>query len=144
MAQNESLSNRWADYRPTKTMWFWSAAFVAIATMVAGFTVGGWTTGGTASAMAEDAAYEAKAELASVLCVQRFAAAPDASSKWAELKDASSYERDNLIEDGGWTTFAAMEDAVPGAADLCADELVAMESLPTTAVVEVAPVATDG
>lgn len=143
MAHHESLANRWAEYRPTKTTWFWSAAFVAVGTMVAGFTVGGWTTGGTAQEMAQDAAHDARAELASVLCVQRFAAAPDASSQWAELKEASSYQRDNFIEDGGWTTFAAMEEAVPGAADLCADELVAMESLPTTSAVA-APVSTDG
>jgi len=143
MSHTDSFSQRWAEYRPTKTTWFWSAVVIAIGTMVTGFTVGGWTTGGTAAAMAEDAARDSRAELASAICVQRFAAAPDASAKWAELKDASSYERDNLIEDAGWTTFAAMEEAVPGAADMCADSLVAMESLPTTSAV-VAPVSTDG
>lgn len=143
MSHTDSLSQRWAEYRPTKTGWFWSGVAIAIATMVIGFTVGGWTTGGTAAEMAEDAARDARAELASAICVQRFAAAPDASTKWAELKDASSYERDNLIEDGGWTTFATMEEAVPGAADMCADELVAMDSLPATSAVA-APVSTDG
>ncbi|MBL0933875.1 MAG: hypothetical protein IBJ07_03900 [Rhizobiaceae bacterium] len=143
MSHTDSLSQRWAEYRPTKTAWFWSGVTIAIATMVIGFTAGGWTTGGTAAEMAEDAARDARAELASAICVHRFAAAPDASTKWAELKDASSYERDNLIEDAGWTTFAAMEEAVPGAADMCADNLVAMESLPTTSAVA-APVSTDG
>lgn len=143
MSHTDSLSQRWSEYRPTKTAWFWSGVVIAIGTMVIGFTAGGWTTGGTAAEMAEDAARDARAELASAICVHRFAEAPDASTKWAELKDASSYERDNLIEDAGWTTFAAMEEAVPGAADMCADNLVAMESLPTTSAV-VAPVSTDG
>ncbi|MFN3764118.1 MAG: hypothetical protein ACK4R3_00970 [Aliihoeflea sp.] len=143
MSHTASLSQRWAEYRPTKTAWFWSGAAIAVGTMVIGFTVGGWTTGGTAQEMAEDAARDARAQLASAICVHRFSAAPDASANWAELKDASSYERDNMIEDAGWTTFAAMEEAVPGAADMCADELVAMESLPTTSAIA-APVATDG
>jgi hypothetical protein len=63
MSENQTLSQRWENYRPSKTLWFWSAAGVAVATMIIGFTAGGWTTGGNAAIMAERAAQDARAEL---------------------------------------------------------------------------------
>lgn len=147
MSDGQKLTDRWSQYRPTKSTWFWSCAAVAVATMVIGFTVGGWTTGGTAQEMAEEAAEDARAQLASTLCVDRFVSAPNASSELAALKEASSYERDDMIEDGGFTTFANMEDSVSGAADLCAEQLVALEEIPgatAEAEAEIEPVSTDG
>ena len=38
----------WGDYRPSKATWFWSCVACVVATMVIGFTWGGWVTGGTA------------------------------------------------------------------------------------------------
>ena len=133
MSDGQNFRDRWSQYRPTKSTWFWSCAGVAVATMVVGFTVGGWTTGGTAQAMADDAAEEARAQLASALCVERFVSVPNAASELAALKEASSYQRDNMIEDAGFTTFAGMEDAISGAADLCAEKLIALDELPGTA-----------
>jgi len=46
----------------------------------------------------------------------------------------SSYQQDNFIEDGGWHNVAALDEQVSGAADLCADQLVAMEDLPPSTV----------
>ena len=48
MTDGQSLSQRFADYRPSKTVLFWSCAGCVAATMIIGFTWGGWVTGGTA------------------------------------------------------------------------------------------------
>ena len=57
----------------------------------------------------------------------RFVDAPDAAVQLAALKDASSWNRDDTIDDAGWTTPLGVEKPVSGAAELCADKLVAME-----------------
>jgi hypothetical protein len=130
MSETQPLSQRWQNYQPSKTLWFWSLAGISVVTMILGFTVGGWTTGGNATFMAEQAAREARSTLAASLCVQKFVSTAGATENLAALKQASSWERDNFIEDGGWVKLAGMEKDVPGAAEVCAKELVAMESLP--------------
>ena len=141
MTRNEPLSQRWESFRPSKTLWFWSLVGIAVATMVVGFTVGGWTTGGTAAKMAEKASHDAKAQLAASICVEKFVSASDAATRLAALKEISSWERDSFVEDGGWATLVGIEEPVDGSADLCAQELMAMDSLPANTV---APVSTDG
>lgn len=141
MSGNETLSRRWEEYRPSKALWLWSAAGAAFATMILGFTVFGWTTGGSAARMAEQAADKARAELVAQVCVEKFAAEADAAAKLAALKEASSWERDDFIKDGGWATLIGMTDSVNGAADACAEKLVAMESLPVRDV-EITPAST--
>lgn len=130
MSQKESLSHRWDRFRPTKTMWFWSVAGAVAATMILGFALGGWKTGGTADFMANKAAQDARTELAASLCVQKFVRTEGAADKLAALKKTSAYDRDNFIEDGGWAKLAGMEKSIRGAAEMCADELVAMDSIP--------------
>lgn len=132
MSQTESLSHRWDTYRPTKTLWFWSLIGSVAATIIVGFAFGGWTTGGSAAFMAEKAAQDARTELAASLCVQKFVRTDGAADQLAALKKTSSYERDNFVEEGGWAKLAGMEK-IRGAADRCADELVAMDSIPAQA-----------
>ncbi len=130
MPENQTFAQRWEEFRPSKTLWFWSVAGAAVATMIVGFTAGGWTTGGSAETMAERAAGDARAELVASVCVQKFAAEADAAARLAALKEASSWERRNIVEDGGWGMLAGMEKAVPGAAEACAKQLIAMDTLP--------------
>lgn len=134
MAQDRKIADRWAEYRPTKAVWFWTAAGAALATILVGFTAGGWTTGGTARLMSENAARDARAELASAICIEKFTASASATADFAKLKETTSYKRDDFIKDGGWVTLAGVEEPVPGAADLCADQLAAMDSLPAREV----------
>ena len=120
MEDNRTMAQRWDAYQPFKTLWFWSLAGVAILTMILGFTAGGWTTGGTAKQMALMSARDARAELVANLCVEKFVSAADASQ---------SYQRDSFITDGGWINLAGMKNKAPGAADLCADKLAAMDAI---------------
>lgn len=130
MSQKQSLSQRWAEYRPTKGQWIWSCIGAVVLTMIVGFTAGGWVTGGTAMEMTESAVSETRSEIVANLCVDKFVGSANAEGRLAALKEADSWERDNMIEDGGWTTIAGLTEDANGAADLCAEQLVAMDTLP--------------
>ena len=127
----EAMS-KWKDYNPSKAVWFWSCVGACLLTVLVGFTWGGWVTGGTAQKRVDAAGEQAAAELAASICVHRFLAAPDAAAKLAELKKESRWSRDDLVQDAGWTTFAAAKEPVDGAAELCAEKLAEAE-LPATA-----------
>ncbi len=125
MADKQSLIRRWEDYRATKTVMFWACAACVVATMVIGFSWGGWVTGGTAGQMVEKSAIELRAQLAAVVCVDRFVKGPDAVAQLASLKGSDSWKRDSFIDAGGWTTLAGMDKPVSGAAILCVQQLLA-------------------
>src|SRR5690349_17655722 len=120
-----SLGKRWQNFQASKTQLFWACAACAVATIVVGFTWGGWVTGGTANLRAATAATEARAQLAASVCVERFAKGPDATAQLAALKGSESWKRDTLIEAGGWVTLAGMDKPVAGAASLCVQQLMA-------------------
>ena len=84
--QGQSLSQRFQQYRPSKTALFWSCGGCVVLATIVGFSWGGWTTGGTAREMAENAAAQARQELAAVVCVDRFMAAPDVGAQLTALK----------------------------------------------------------
>jgi alpha/beta superfamily hydrolase len=125
MANNPSLGTRWEAYRPSKGIWFWSCAASIVATIVIGFSWGGWVTGGTAMQMATDAGARASAQMAAADCIVRFKNGSEASAQLATLKKAdSSYERTDLIKKEGWATMPGTKDPVEGAADICARNLM--------------------
>jgi hypothetical protein len=126
--QKRSIQQRWSDLQPSKTMLFWSCAGSVVVALVVGFTWGGWVTGGTAQKMAGAAGDTSRYELASVICVERFLAAPDARAQLTALKAIdSSYRQRQFIEDGGWATMPSKDKAARQSADLCAKVLTNME-----------------
>jgi hypothetical protein len=124
MAGPQTFQQRWHNYTATKTTLFWTGAASAIATMVVGFTVGGWVTGGTAAQMSRVSASGAQAELAATICVAKFIGGPDAKVQLATLKESNSWGRDTIIEKGGWVALPGMKSPVSGAADRCAQRLM--------------------
>ena len=106
----------------------------AVAAMIVGFSWGGWVTGGTASEMAAKASRDAGEQLVASICVNAFVADANAAGNLVSLKEAKVYERDNFIEDGGWIIVPGLEKQITGAADVCAERLLALESLPERAV----------
>ena len=81
MSTKQTLGQRWEASRPTKTMLFWSCAACVAGTILVGFTWGGWTTGGTARSMAQEAALGSRNELAAAVCADRFRAATDGAAR---------------------------------------------------------------
>ena len=122
-----NMSQRFQEYRPSKTALFWSCVACIAATMIVGFAWGGWTTGDGAKAMAEEAADQARAQVAADICVQNFMASADARPQLASLKDiSSSWQQANFVEKGGWAKVG--DQKYDGAAELCADQLMKMEA----------------
>lgn len=126
--QKRSIQQRWNDLQPSKTMLFWSCAGSVVAALVVGFAWGGWVTGGTAREMAETAGDASRSELASVICVEKFLAAPDAQAQLTELKAIdSSYRQRQVIEAGGWAVMPNNDKAARQAVDLCTKVLANLE-----------------
>ena len=137
--QRRTLSQRFQQYRPSKTALFWACAGSVVVATIAGFSWGGWVTGGSAQEMAEDSAAQARQQLAAVVCVDRFMAAPDAGVQLTALQEiTSSYAQSKFVEEGGWATIvpaSSTTDSKAGADDrkaagLCAAELAKRE-IPT-------------
>ena len=141
MQQHRSLSQRFQQYEASKAVLFWACAGSVIVATIVGFSWGGWVTGGSAREMAANSAAQARQELAAVVCVDCFMAAPDAGVKLAALKAiTSSYGQSQFVEDGGWaiivpasastTDYKAQADDRK-AAGLCASELSKREMATT-------------
>jgi hypothetical protein len=120
----------WSEFKPSKAMWFWSCVGCIVATLIVGFTWGGWVTGGTASEMALDAREDGRAELAAAICVAKFMDGSEAADRLAKLKEANAWQRDDVLNEGNWATLVGMEEPVEGAANLCASRLADMEAPP--------------
>jgi hypothetical protein len=134
--QKRTLSQRFQQYRPSKTALFWACAGSVVGATIAGFSWGGWVTGGSAQEMAEDSAAQARQELAAVVCVDRFMAAPDAGVQLTALREIeSSYAQNKFVEEGGWAIIVPASDTTDHqarandrkAAGLCAEELAKRE-----------------
>ena len=137
--QNQTLSQRLQQYQASKTVLFWACAGSVIAATIVGFSWGGWVTGGSAIEMAEVSAAQARQELAAVVCVDRFMAAPDAGVQLTVLQEITTPRaQGKFVEDGGWAIIVPASSPTDykarandrKAAGLCAEELVKRE-IPT-------------
>lgn len=100
MEEKAGLAQRWQNYRPSKARWFWSCIGCVIATMIVGFTWGGWVSAGTASQIASKAAHDARAQLAAAYCIDKATTSPNAAELTA-LKKADSWDRNGLVTKAG-------------------------------------------
>jgi hypothetical protein len=114
-----SYSERWNKIRPTKTIVFWSLVVTILLTMSSGFNWGGWVTGGTAQKMTNDAVVH---RLSSI-CVAQFNYDPQKDQKLTELKETTSYQRDDYVKEQGWATMPGEDEPDRNVADACAKQL---------------------
>jgi hypothetical protein len=119
----QSLQQRWNAFRPTKEQSFWLALGCVIATLVIGFGLGGWVTGGTARSMADEAAAASRHQLAAAVCAEGFMRAAKARERLDKLKALEWYERDDLVAAGGWATMPGEKEANSVVAEMCATRL---------------------
>lgn len=119
-------TQKWTAYQPTKFVLAGACMLAAIFTMLVGFSLGGWVTGGTSRAMAAAASEAAVGKLAANICVERFNAMPGAPGRLAEFKALEGiYKQRQYIEDGGWATMPGEVSPTSGAAAICATALAA-------------------
>lgn len=87
-------------------MLVWACIAAVVATIFVGFSWGDWVIGGTSQTMAATAGDNARGELSSAICVERFNTAPHKAAKLAELKALSDgYAKRQFIEASGWATM---------------------------------------
>jgi hypothetical protein len=95
-----------------------------IATMVLGFTQGGWYLGSTAERMAKEQSADAVIAALVPVCVNQSRSDPEVASKLGLLGAMkSSYERRDFVMKAGWATMPATEAPNSDLATACADVL---------------------
>ena len=103
----------------------YGAAAGAVALAIVGFSWGGWVTGSTASKMASD---QARLEVVAALvpvCMQQSSQDPQVMETLAQLKDANSYQRSDMLMKAGWATMPGSSDPNRYVASACMEKLAA-------------------
>jgi hypothetical protein len=97
----------------------------AVASMVVGFSWGGWVTGGTADKLAVERADTAVLAALTPICVEKFLQNSDAKANLALLQNISSnWEQGQYLEKGGWATPPGATSSDYHLARACAEKLV--------------------
>ena len=103
----------------------YGAAVGAVAIAIVGFSWGGWVTGGTAEKMAsETARLEVVAALVPI-CLEQSRLDPQVAATLAQLKEASSYQRSDMLMKAGWATMPGSSDPNRRVASSCMEKLAA-------------------
>jgi len=97
----------------------------AIATMIIGFSQGGWYSGGSAERLAQQRSDVAVIEALVPICVSQSKLDPDTTAKLGQLVAMkSSYEQRDFVMTSGWATMPAANEPNRDVASKCADALV--------------------
>ena len=101
----------------------WGAVIGAAGMSVLGFSVFGWTLGGTAERMAKERAEAAVVDVLTPICVEKFHAQADAPAKLTEFSKASVWDRRLIIEKGGWAAVPRTDTPNSSVATACIERL---------------------
>jgi alpha/beta superfamily hydrolase len=101
----------------------YGAACGAIALAVAGFSWGGWVTGGKAREMAADQSRADVVAALSLICVDQSTRDPQVIERVAAIKAASSWSRGDLVIKNGWATMPGTAEPNRQVAIACADKI---------------------
>ena len=99
-------------------------AIGAIVLLIVIFWTGWVVTSNKAEVQGKDMAKAAVIEALVPICVEQFAQDPNKAERLEALKEKSSYQRDNYVEEIGWATMAGAESPVRGVADACAIQII--------------------
>lgn len=103
----------------------WGVVLGSVATMIIGFSWGGWTTSGTAERMAAERSSSALVVALTPVCVESFMQQADGAEKLVEFqKIDSSWDQRTYIEKGGWATLDGAAEPNSALATSCAEALV--------------------
>jgi hypothetical protein len=97
----------------------------AIATMIIGFSQGGWYTGGSAELLAQQKADVAVIDALIPICISQSKLDPETTAKLGQLTAIkTSYEQRDFVIKAGWATMPAADEPNRELASKCADALV--------------------
>jgi len=104
-------------------------AIGAVASMIIGFSWGGWVTGGTATKLANERADTAVVAALTPICVEKFLQNSDAKANLAALqKISTNWEQGQYLENGGWATRPGATSSDYHLARACAEKLVQLKT----------------
>jgi hypothetical protein len=93
----------------------------ALATLIVGFSYGGWMLGSSAETMAEQRSATAVTEALVPVCIAQSNTDPQAAGKLAELKAlTSAYQQRDFVKKSGWATMPASTEPNDDLAEACA------------------------
>lgn len=96
----------------------------AVATMILGFTQGGWYTNNSAERLADQRSAAAVIDALIPICVSQSKLDPDSMNKLEELVAMkSSYEQRDFVMKTGWATMPSADEPDRDLAAACADVL---------------------
>lgn len=99
-------------------------AIGAVASMVIGFSWGGWLTGGAATKLADERANTSVVAALTPICVAKFLQNNDAKANLAALqKISSNWEQGDYLQKGGWATRPGATSPDYQVARACAEQL---------------------
>ncbi len=101
----------------------WGGVGGAIVLAIVGFKWGGWVTGGTARAMAEEYAANEVAERLAPFCVAQFNKDSERDQKLKEFKEKDSWNGRKYVEQQGWATILGETEPDSKLAEVCAKQL---------------------
>ena len=108
----------------SRTRLLQGAAIGAVASMVIGFSWGGWMTGGTAIKLADERANSAVVAALTPICVEKFLQNSDAQANLAVIKKIpSNSEQGEYVRKGGWATQPGATSTDYRLARECAEKL---------------------
>ena len=97
----------------------------AVASMVIGFSWGGWVLGSTANKLAAEQAGTAVVTVLTPICVEKFMQDGDAQENLVALRKISSnWEQGQYLEKGGWATRPGATSSDYELARACAAKLI--------------------
>ena len=105
----------------------WGIAIGAIALLIVIFWTGWVVTSSKAELQGEQRAAKAVVEALAPICVEQYLQDPNKAERLEALKEKSSYQRDDYVEEIGWATMPAAESPVRGVADACAKRILELE-----------------
>lgn len=127
MAENkekESSGKKLGKAQPSLKVLVWSCVACIVLTIIIGFTLGGWVTGGTAQNMAEESAEKAVVDRMAAICVAQVKQDPEKDKKIEELEKTDSWERRDYVKKQGWATMPGEKEADSEVAKECAKLLM--------------------
>jgi hypothetical protein len=97
----------------------------AVASVVIGFSWGGWMTGSSANKLAAERADTAVVAALTPICVEKFLQNSDAKANLAVLqKISTSWEQGDYLQKGGWVTQPGATSSDYHLARACAEKLL--------------------
>ena len=102
----------------------WGAVIGGVATMIIGFSYGGWTTAGSTARMVSEQSGAAVVAALAPFCVAKAQQDPDGAKLVKFKAEGSSYGRSDLVRTAGWATLAGMTTPDYALAQSCAERLM--------------------